>query len=493
MSDNPFSEPEDNDRTIIRPSPGGRRPPLAGAPAAPPQGSPAFGAPAAGGPASGGPASGGSASGGSAAGDGGSRQPAASTKLAEGTENIALGGDQLTAAAAPLLQLMARLRNTANAPDTGDLRERTVRQIRLFEQQARDNGVPMEQLRPAHYALCASLDDVVLNTPWGSGGRWGESSLVSTFHQEVRSGERFFDLLRQMCDNPGKFLPVIKLMYLCMSLGFIGQYRLSRRGTADIDRVREETYAVIARQEQAANPELSPHLKGINAPYRPSRVRVPLWVVAALGLGLVAGLFLWFSTTLNSASDDVYARLQAAPPAKMPAITRAPIVKVEAPSPTPMPPPTPAPPPEPTSLDKLRQFLQPEIAKGLVVVIGTAAQPLVRINNRGMFPSGSATVQAKFKPLLERIGLALKTEPGAVRVIGYTDNQPIRTVAFPSNFQLSAARAQAAGALITASMGDASRMTAEGRGDADPIAPNTTAEGREENRRIEVQLTRQGG
>jgi type VI secretion system protein ImpK len=460
MSDNPFAEPEDDNRTIIRPNPGRRRPqPPESADKAHTEQPPRPEASAA--------------------------RPAA---MAEGTENISIGDDALTAAAGPLLQFMARLRNTVNPPDSGDLYQRTVRQIRMFEQETRDKGIPLEQLRPAHYALCASLDDVVLNTPWGNSGTWAERSLVSTFHQEVRSGERFFDVLKQMCDNPGKFLPVIKLMYLCMSLGFVGQYRLSRRGVGDINRIREETYAVIIRQQQrAADADLAPHTKGINAPYRPARFSVPIWVAAAAGLGIVAGLFLWFSIGLNSASDAVYAGLQSAPPDHMPTITRAPIVEPQPVVVTP-----PPPPPEPTTLDKLRQFLKPEIDQGLVEVLGTPAQPLVRITGRGMFASGSATVQLSFKPLLDRIGLALKEEPGAVRVIGYTDDQPIRTIAFPSNFQLSTARAKAASAIIAAILGDPARLTAEGRADADPIATNSTPEGRERNRRIEIVLNREG-
>src|SRR3954471_16777680 len=224
MSDNPFAEPEDDNRTVVRPNPGRRRPQAAEQTPVPPVAQPLEETPA----------------------------PRAVQGAAEGTENIRVGGDVLAVAAAPLLQLMARLRNTASPPDSGDLYQRTVRQVRVFEQEARDKGVPLEQLRPAHYALCASLDDIVLNTPWGSSGSWSQRSLVSTFHQEVRSGERFFDVLKQMSDNPGRFLPVIKLMYLCMSLGFIGQYRLSRRGGGEISRIREETYAVIARQQKAA-------------------------------------------------------------------------------------------------------------------------------------------------------------------------------------------------------------------------------------------------
>jgi type VI secretion system protein ImpK len=125
-------------------------------------------------------------------------------------------------------------------------------------------------------------------------------------------------------------------------------------------------------------------------------------------------------------------------------------------------------------------------------VLGDHAMPIVRIRNRGMFASGSATVAPGYVHLLERIGEALKAEKGPVDVIGYTDNQPIHTVQFPSNYQLSKLRAEAARAIIVRALGDPARVSAEGRADADPIAPNTTPEGRDQNRRIEVTLRRQG-
>ncbi len=335
-------------------------------------------------------------------------------------------------------------------------------------------------MAPAHYALCASIDDVVLNTPWGSTGVWDANSLVSSFHREVRSGERFFQLLGQMRQNPGLFLPVIELMYLCMSLGFQGQYRLAPRGPAELDRLREETYAIIVRQRQAPEPDLSLHWKGILAPYRGVRPTLPVWVAASLALVILAGLFIWLSTTLNAASDDLFARMLNAPPPRMPELIRVAPVK-------PLPPP-----PEPPPVDRLCNFLKPEIDQGLVTVICTPPNPVVRILNRGMFASGSATVDPRFVPLLDRIGAGLKAEAGSVEVIGYTDNQPIHTVQFPSNFQLSAARAQAARALIAHALGDPSRITAEGRGEADPLNKNATPEEREGNRRIEIVLHRPG-
>jgi type VI secretion system protein ImpK len=451
MSDNPFLEPDDSERTVVRPVPGG-----AGrqAPAPPPRPAP--------------------------------RPPseaiAGVPPPGEGAETVAMAVNPLVGAAAPLLQLLARLPNTINHPDPGELRERAVRAIHTFEERVRDLGLPRELLPPAHYALCASIDDVVLNTPWGSSGVWDTNSLVSIFHKEVRSGERFFQLLGQMRQNPGVYLPVIELMYLCMSLGLQGQYRLSPRGPAELDRLREETYAVIVRQRQAPEPDLSPHWKGVAAPYRGTHARLPVWVAAAIGLAVLAALFVWLSTTLNAASDDLFARMLNEPPRAMPEIVRV----------APVRPPPPPLPPEPEAVDQLCKLLKPQVDQGFVTVMCTPPNPVIRILNRGMFASGSATIEPRFVPLLNAIGEALKGEPGAVQVIGYTDNQPIHTVQFPSNFQLSAARSQAARALIAHAIGDPSRITAEGRGEADPLNRNSTPEEREENRRIEIVLHRPG-
>jgi type VI secretion system protein ImpK len=153
--------------------------------------------------------------------------------------------------------------------------------------------------------------------------------------------------------------------------------------------------------------------------------------------------------------------------------------------------PPPPPPPEPTALDRLGASLRPDIDHGVVTLLGTPATPIIRITDRAMFSPGGAVVQAASLPLLERIAATLRNEAGSLRVIDYTDNQPTRTVQFPSNFQLSAARANAVRSIVAPIAGDAARVSAEGRADADPIAPNTTAAGRDQNRRIEIVLRRQ--
>jgi type VI secretion system protein ImpK len=474
MTDNPFSEPDDSDRTIIRPSPGGKRPgaPAAAAPMAPPRAAPPPAGPAAS------PFDSAGGFGADPAGGFGSYSAGAPRGPSDAPDSIAMGGPPLVAAAAPLLQLLARLRNTMSQPQGGELRERAVRELRRFEETARAQNIPLDQIRPAHYALCASLDDVVLATPWGSASAWTQNSLVSTFHKEVQSGERFFKVMEQLRLNPGNFLPVLELMYFCLSLGYMGRYRLSPRGPAEIDKLREDTYAVIRRQRPTQESGLSPHWMGVKAPYRARRFSIPVWLTAVVALGIVAAVYAAFLFSLGRASSAQFEALVTAPPNSMPAITRAqPVVAPAEPAPV-----------GPTILDRLSGFLSPEIAAGKVSVLGTVNAPIIRINNAGLFASGSAVVEQDDVPLLQKIGTALQRETGTVVVTGYTDNQPIDTLQFPSNFDLSNARAQAAAAILDQTIGDESRLTAKGLGDADPVGDNSTPEGRAQNRRIEIVL-----
>jgi type VI secretion system protein ImpK len=389
-------------------------------------------------------------------------------------ELLPIGASPIIAAAAPLLSLISGLRNVATVPDPARLRERAVMEVRRYEQVLRDARIPLEQIRTSHYALCASLDDVVQNTPWGTRGPWADASLSSTFHQEVRSGDRFFELLTRLRQNAGKYLPVIELMYFCISLGMQGRYRLSPRGPAELERVREETYLIILRQRGAAERALSLHWQGISAPYRPLRMEVPVWLTALIAVGLLGLAYALISFGLNAESDRLFEAGLALPPLAMPSIDRSAPPKPLPPAPQP-----------PSNRSTLADLLRSEIGAKQVSIAGTQAIPVLRIQSTGMFASGSATIEPRFLPVLARIAEALATQSGPVHITGYTDNQPIRTVAFPSNFELSVARARAAATILGKTI-DPARITAEGRADADPIAPNDTAAGREQNRRIEI-------
>ena len=136
-------------------------------------------------------------------------------------------------------------------------------------------------------------------------------------------------------------------------------------------------------------------------------------------------------------------------------------------------------------------FLQPEIDEGLVEVFEKGNTLIIRIKGSGMFGSGSDQLQDKFREPVRRVAVALNDEPGSVIVAGHSDNVPIRSSRFPSNLALSLARAKSVMNQMAGEMGNPDRLSAEGRADSEPIADNSTREGRATNRRIEVLLVQE--
>src|SRR5690606_1302395 len=110
----------------------------------------------------------------------------------------------------------------------------------------------------------------------------------------------------------------------------------------------------------------------------------------------------------------------------------------------------------------------------------------IEINTSVLFPSGSADVSSEALPVLERLGQILAGNPVRTHVEGHTDELPINTLVFPSNWELSAARASRVVRIFQGQGVAPERMAAVGFGEFHPVADNTTPTGRQENRRVVI-------
>ena len=108
----------------------------------------------------------------------------------------------------------------------------------------------------------------------------------------------------------------------------------------------------------------------------------------------------------------------------------------------------------------------------------------VEIRTDILFPSGVATLSPEAQKILEQLALTLKPFPNPIRVEGHTDNRPIRSSSFPSNWELSAARAASVVHLFTNSGMDPHRLAVVGLGENRPAESNDTEQGRNMNRRV---------
>jgi chemotaxis protein MotB len=139
--------------------------------------------------------------------------------------------------------------------------------------------------------------------------------------------------------------------------------------------------------------------------------------------------------------------------------------------------------------DALVQGLSKEVEKGQLQVRQYRNMLSVDLAEQIFFDSGSATLKEGGKDVLKKVGGALKGyENKIIRVVGHTDNVPVLKSPFPSNWDLSVARATTVVRFLQEVGVPPERMIAAGRGEYNPVAPNDTPEGRQKNRRIEIML-----
>jgi chemotaxis protein MotB len=134
--------------------------------------------------------------------------------------------------------------------------------------------------------------------------------------------------------------------------------------------------------------------------------------------------------------------------------------------------------------EDLQEAMQVLIDKDMIRVERAPSWVEVEINTDILFPSGSAEIEAPAVEILERLAAILADRPYPIRIEGHTDNRPIKTAQFPSNWELSAARAARIVRLFEQRGIMASRMVVAGMGENQPLADNASAEGRNRNRRV---------
>ena len=136
--------------------------------------------------------------------------------------------------------------------------------------------------------------------------------------------------------------------------------------------------------------------------------------------------------------------------------------------------------------DEIEEAVSPLIEADLIRMRRDRFWIEVEINTSLLFASGSAQLSRDAIPVLERLAGILRDFPARIHVEGFTDTVPISTPVFPSNWELSAARAASVVHLFTRNQLDPTRMAAIGYGEYRPIASNETAEGRRQNRRVTI-------
>jgi type VI secretion system protein ImpK len=337
--------------------------------------------------------------------------------------------------------------------------------LRDFEAKARAAGMASERVLAARYILCTMLDETAASTPWGGSGQWARHNLLVTFHNEAYGGEKIFQLMAKLAEDATANRDLLELIYAVITMGFEGRYRVIEGGKAQLETVRERLAQILKKARGDYSPVLAQNWQGAPQARRLMLSWLPLWVTGAVMALLLLALYLGLSFALSGKSDPVFGQIQSlrlAPPV----------------------PPTPIPAAKP----RLAQFLQADIRSGLVAVRDEIDRSVITLRGDGLFEAGSASLSDNREAIMKRIAQALVQVQGNILVTGHTDNQPIRSMRFPSNWHLSQERADTVRDLLQSNGVAKERIRSEGRADGEPVVDNTTPANRAINRRVEVIL-----
>ena len=388
----------------------------------------------------------------------------------------------ITAAAAPLLILLGRLRLLIVDMQAVPLMAHVARSITEFEKTVLAAGVPPHEVQVAKYALCGTADDIVQNLPGTERHVWLQYSMLAQFFGVRTSGIGFFEELSKALANPAAHYDLLELMHACLLLGFEGQYRGAAGGDSDLQRIRRDVYEALRRVKARADDEISPRWRGLALRMGQFDARVPLWAIASGAAALLVGVFFLLRFLIGADGEALAQRLVDLHPSATIGITRPEFKKYEPPVAV----------ADTTQLERIRAALADEIAAGGMAVEPVGDTIVVRVSNLVLFASGKADTKPEFEPAAAKIAAALDKEPGPINVIGHTDNvKPKASGAFKSNYDLSVARAKSVEAVLGKSLTDPTRIQAEGKGDLEPVADNKTAEGRAQNRRVDIMIPKE--
>jgi type VI secretion system protein ImpK len=395
----------------------------------------------------------------------------------------ALGGlNPLVAMANPILAAVPQIRRSLKHPDAPGLRANLKDQIESLEMSAMSAEVADDTVSAAVYALCALLDESAAATPWGRD--WIKKGLLMEMRGVTDGAEGFFTQLDRVSADPDKNADLLEFLYICLALGFEGRYRGVDGGkqapeglsvhwrTPAAQAAADAALQTAARANAArAAAEMAAHNAETTLPpggahgFALSRLpRRAIWSAVA---GIVGASIVLYMLALRLLDEKDRSAMAARPGAQAKAGAAG----------------KPAAPAADSAASVLTRALE-----GLPVTVSESASGVaLRIAEERQFATGSIQPALQVRALLPKIAEALNKLPGAIVVVGHADATP-PGAHYASNADLSAARARVAARLLSAKLADPKRVSTEGRGEAEPLAPNDSDANRAKNRRVIIVL-----
>lgn len=337
-------------------------------------------------------------------------------------------------------------------PGLAEVREKIIALINVQEERVKTSGVALEAYREARFAVLSWVDEMIMNSTWPERSQW--QHLMLAYYGTFNAGEEFF---RHLDVLPTQATDVREIYFLCLSLGFQGQYAFGD-GPFQLKELKRGLYrqlsgdADVKQMQRRVFPEAYP-TSTIKAAAR-QRLN-PLWYVAVLAVPVILFACFWF--VLRAETNRLIASLDR------------PIAK-------------------PIEVDWYRSLVEELRRKGIPAddtprgVLITLGSLLFEVNSADL----NRQAERKIDDIVETVKRyaperAIVVEGHASRETGVDEER---------NQRLSEARARTVEEAFARSGFRREKLTAKGFGSSRPVVSNATEAGRTQNRRVEIIVTK---
>ena len=369
-----------------------------------------------------------------------------------------------------IISTCIHLKSLLHVDDVEKIRLSLLNDLKVLHDRLEKTNTSADKRQSLIFILCAFVDEMVLNTPWGHKSHWSQKGMLTSFFKQAFGGEQFFHILEHYMMNPKENIGLIKVMYNCLELGFCGRYRGTAAGEAKLRSLKDRVYRELQLSSPFDSEKLSPKSQPKEETSQASW-EFPIWAALSILAFILFSSYSFLAFYLDNISDNTYlglSRLIANQNQEQSQTTiLEPIIQ--------------------SRYQRVMTALEEPIEQNKIQVINENRGVLIRITVGNLFQSGQAKINSQYFSLLQNVTQALLQEGEKIEVYGHTDSQKIRSLRYPSNWHLSQARAVSVRKVMR-TVSDNLNIKVKPIGDTSPIESNDTAKGRAKNRRIEVLL-----
>lgn len=215
------------------------------------------------------------------------------------------GLNPIVDAAAYLFTLIGEFKTNTQSRALGKLQKELIQEITTFQESIKAHGYHSEYIIVCRYVLCATIDELILATAWGE-DQWETYCLLSAFQQDPRHQEKFFSIMERAIKEPDYYIDLMELMYICLSMGYRGRYRLNAQDPTELEQINNALYKHISAYRGSFSKTLSPTKPPRSASKQLLEPQTPYWVIGLISACIIMTIFISLAFITEISSNETF-------------------------------------------------------------------------------------------------------------------------------------------------------------------------------------------